>query len=371
MKRWVLCLLLLLIPVIAGYTTVGYGIAEKPYEETAKATFNALKSGNYSILEPYLDDAMKKAFDEKGFQAFRTNLISKYGELEGYEFVKEGKKGEFTLGYYNFKFKNANVTLRLVFREVNGEYKLSGLWIEKVGWEKEGSIPVALAVLFPILGGIFALITFYVLGFRLRGAELILGFFLVVITLFLQNPIQQAPFLALGIRSNSDVLARGASFVVLASIWLGFVAGFFQEGLKYLFVRNKTLKAALFIGVGFGLGEAILIPVLQIIQMEAIQVEAPQFALLLSMGERYLAALFHAGTTILLAYAYKKGFGRKALLSLSVAHGAVDSFASHYQLTQSRMSLLIVYALLTLISLMLLRYGVPKAREEEEEKIVW
>ncbi|WP_456326921.1 DUF3887 domain-containing protein [Palaeococcus sp. (in: euryarchaeotes)] len=366
MKRWVLFLMMILI-------LGSFVLAEKPYEETAKATFNALKTGDYSILEPYLDDAMKKAFDEKGFKGFRENLVSKYGPLQSYEFVKEGKAGEFILGYYDFKFEKADVTLRMVFKEVNGKYKLSGLWIDKVSWKEEGGLPLALTVIFPILGGILALITFYALGFKLRGAELILGFFLVVITLFVQNPIQQAPFLALGVKSNSDVLARGASFVVLASIWLGFVAGFFQEGLKYIFVRNKTLRAALFIGVGFGLGEAILIPFIQLVQSMALG-SAPSSTLmvsLLSMGERYLAALFHAGTTIVLAYAYKNGFGRKALLSLSIAHGVVDSFAAHYQLTQSQVSLLLTYISLIAISFMLLRYGIPEVKGEEEEKIVW
>ncbi|USH00524.1 potassium transporter KefA [Thermococcus argininiproducens] len=348
-------------------------LAERPYDNVAEATFNALKTGDYSLLEPHLDDAMKSAFKENDFKAFREDLISKYGNLQRYSFVKEGKVKGFILGYYAFEFEKANVTLRLVFREINGEYKLSGLWIDAVNAKKSG-LPLGIAIFFPIAGGFLALLTFYLLGFKkIGGAEILLGFVLVAITLFVQPLIQNAPFLGTSIRSNSDIVARGTSFVIIVAIWLGFVAGFFQEGLKYIFCRNRYLRDALFIGVGFGLGEAILLPLIQVVQLMTVGGIPPQLTTsLLSLGERYLATLFHAGTTIVLAYSYKNGFGRKALLVLSIAHGIGDTFAAYYQLTQSRITLLITYVLFLLVSLLLLHYALPKVREErEEDRIVW
>lgn len=219
------------------------------------------------------------------------------------------------------------------------------------------------------------MLTFYIVGFKkIKGAELILGFFLVAITLFIQPIIQQAPFLALGIKSNADIIARGLSFTVITAIWLGFIAGFFQEGLKYAFVRNRTLKEALFVGIGFGLGEAVLVPLLQIIQSFTLG-GLPPIQLtqaLLGLFERYIATLFHAGTTVILAYAYKNGFGRKALIALSVVHGVIDAFAAYYKLTNSQTSLIITYSFIVIITFILLQYGIPKAKlEREEEKIVW
>ncbi|NJE08268.1 DUF3887 domain-containing protein [Thermococcus sp. M39] len=348
--------------------------AAQPYDEVAKAVFESLKTGNYSILEPYLDEKMKEAFNEKSFNALREQMISKYGNLESFEFAEEGKAGEFILGYYHFEFEKANVTIKLVFSQVDSEYKLSGLWIKKVIWKEKG-IPLPLAVSLPILGGILALLTVYTIGFKkIKGAELILGFFLVAVTLFIQPIIQQAPFLALGIKSNADIIAKGFSFTVITAIWLGFVAGFFQESLKYAFVRNKTLKEALFIGIGFGLGEAVLVPLLQVVQSFALgglpPVQLTQA--LLSSFERYIATLFHGGTTLILAYAYKNGFGRKALVVLSIAHSVIDTFAAYYQLTNSQTSLIMTYGIIIVITLILLQYAIPKAKvEKEEEKVVW
>lgn len=298
-------------------------LAQQPYDEISKAVFESIKTGDYSILEPYLDEKMKEAFNEKAFNALREQMISKYGNLKSFEFVEEGKTGEFISGYYRFEFEKADVILKLVFSQVDGEYKLSGLWIQKVVWKERG-ISLPLAVGLPILGGILPLLTFYIVGFKkIKGAELILGFFLGAITLFIQPIIQQAPFLALGIKSNADIIARGLSFTIITAIWLGFIAGFFQEGLKYVFVRNRNLKEALFVGIGFGLGEAILVPLLHLTLGDLPPIQLTQA--LLSSFERYIATLFHAGTTVILAYAYKNGFGRKALVILSVVHGVIDA----------------------------------------------
>ena len=361
-------MILLLLVFISSFV-----LAERPYDGVAEATFNAFKTGDYSILQPYLDDDMRKAFDEKQFNAFREDLISKYGELKSYSFVKEGKVSGFILGYYNFEFERADVTLRLVFREVNGEYLLSGIWIDAVN-SKEAGIPLGVALFFPVLGGFLALLTFYILGFRKIGvAEIVLGIILVAITLGIQPLIQNAPFLAVGIKSNSDIIAKGTAFVILTAIWLGFVAGFFQESLKYGLSKGKYLNEALFIGIGFGLGEAILVPALQAIQLSTLGGITPKLTTaLVSMLERYLATLFHAGTTVVLAYSYKNGFGKKALLSLSIVHGIIDTFAAYYQFRASAIVLAITYVLLLAVSLFLLRYGLPKVKEErEEDRIVW
>ena len=339
-------------------------LAQQPYDEISKAVFESIKTGDYSILEPYLDEKMKEAFNEKAFNALREQMISKYGNLKSFEFVEEGKTGEFISGYYRFEFEKADVILKLVFSQVDGEYKLSGLWIQKVAWKERG-ISLPLAVSLPVLGGILPLLTFYIVGFKkIKGAELILGFFLGAITLFIQPIIQQATFLALGIKSNANIA------MTITAIWLGFIAGFFQEGLKYVFVRNRNLKEALFVGIGFGLGEAILVPLLHLTLGDLPPIQLTQA--LLSSFERYIATLFHAGTTVILAYAYKNGFGRKALVILSIVHGVIDAFAAYYQLTSSRISLITTYGVIIVTTFVLLWYCIPKAKlEMEEEKVVW
>ncbi len=53
-------IMLLLVFLIISTSIVS---AERPYDKVAEATFEALKSGDYSILHPYLDDEMKTAFN--------------------------------------------------------------------------------------------------------------------------------------------------------------------------------------------------------------------------------------------------------------------------------------------------------------------
>ncbi|WP_234394313.1 hypothetical protein [Thermococcus piezophilus] len=48
------------------------------------------------------------------------------------------------------------------------------------------------------------------------------------------------PLLALGIRSNADVIAKGAAFTIAASLWLGLVAGLIQRAPNTFSLKGKT-----------------------------------------------------------------------------------------------------------------------------------
>ena len=348
---------------------IGISANDNSYSTIAEAFFNSLKSGDYSSLKPCLDEDMVKVFGEERFKAFRNDIISKYGFVKDYRFIKEEESGGFILSYYSFNFERANVTFRLVMRRVNDEYKLSGLWIHEVNVrEKEASIPIA--IILTMLGGFLGFLMFYLMRFRIRGKELLLGFLLVLAVITIQPIIQQTPLLAFNIKSNIDILAKGVIYIVLASVWIGFVAGFFQEGLKYLICRGRDLGNALFIGVGFGIGEAVLIPILQGIQL-IILGSLHEISLLnsiLSMIERFLVTAFHAGTAVILAYSYRKGFGWKAFTTLSITHGVIDTSATYYQLTISPISLTLTYILLIVSALIMLYYGIPKAKLNSKAK---
>ncbi len=147
------------------------------------------------------------------------------------------------------------------------------------------------------------------------------------------------------------------------------MAGLFQEGLKYFFVRRRTLKEGLFVGLGFGVGEAVIIPIIGIVN--AALMSLPAGVSYLPFVERALATLFHAGTGLTLAYFYRKGRGLHALIVISAIHGLIDTFAAHYQLTASTADLWISYALLAAFSLLLLRPLGEAKREVEERKVVW
>jgi len=235
---------------------------------------------------------------------------------------------------------------------------------------------------FPIIGGLLAWITIYLLGFRRqKWAELILGGVAFILAMILQNPVQQLPLLGMGIRSNADVVARGTVFTVEVSLWVGVVAGLIQEGVKYLLVRDKGTRTALFVGLGFGVTEVIFVAVTPIIAVAYAggKIDVPVVQALLSMVERYFAVLFHVGSTVYLAYAARNGFGGKGFLTMAFLHGFVDTLAAYGQLLTLESEglamkfMLGVETIFAVIAMALIAYTLSFARvkEPEEEKVIW
>ena len=234
---------------------------------------------------------------------------------------------------------------------------------------------------FPLLGGLLAWATVYLLGFkRTRWDDFLLGLGAFLLAMILQNPIQQLPLLGIGIRSNADVVARGTVFTMGVALWVGIVAGFVQEGVKYFLVKDKGTRTALFVGLGFGITEVLFIAVTPIIAVAATggKIDVPVGQALLSAVERYFAALFHVGTTVYLAYAAKNGFGGRGFLAMAVLHGFVDTLAAYGQLLTVKSTELAVKftigleVLFAVVAIALIAYTLPLVGEEpEEESVIW
>jgi len=226
------------------------------------------------------------------------------------------------------------------------------------------------SLLFPIIGGLLAWFTIYLLGFKKQiWTAFLLGLAIFFLAMLVQSPIQQLPLLAMGIMSNQDVLARGLLFTLATAIWLGFVAGLVQEGFKYVFIRGKDMRFALFVGLGFGITEVVMIVVNALIAALLLgkSLDAPPAAMLLSLVERYFAVLFHIGTTIFLAYAYNLGFGKRGLVAMVAIHTVVDSLVAYYQLTQNIALLYILEGTFAIIAALLIYYTIPKTKMEISE----
>ena len=354
---------LIFIVMILGFSLLVSGVgAQEPYDEVTDSFLQGLNDNDYSTFEEYLSEQMRQGFDENGFKSFRQNLVNNYGEPQNYEFANEEQiQGNYVGSNYKYEFEEADLTVRIVLSNSTEGYKISGLQITDVT-EKSGETKFmesirsnALNILVPVLGGLLGLLAFYFLGFkRIRFKEIGLGVLLLVITLVVQPNIQNSMFLLLGINSNAEVLARGTGFVIAMSLWVGFVAGAFQQLIRYPLAKKRTVKAAAFIGIGFGLGEAIGIPLLSIF---AAQTPTTIFSLnwsLVSLYERFIVTLFHGSSTALMAYAFKKGWGLKSLVGLILLHGIIDSFAGYYQFKGSMVVMASVLVLATVFSLSLL-----------------
>ena len=238
---------------------------------------------------------------------------------------------------------------------------------------------------FPILGAVLAWVTVYIVGFRKQGwAEFLLGTAAFFIAMFVQSPVQQLPLLGAGIRSNADVVTRGTAFTIMVALWLGLVAGFVQEGVKYYLVKDRKLREAVFVGLGFGVTEAVVLALATVLPaaMKGGTVDVPLTNALLSMVERYFATLFHVGTAVFLAYAFRQGFGMRGLLLAVGVHTVLDSITAYLQLVHfirprpyHALNLLgyFLEALLAIIGVAFFAYGALKALEEPEveEELLW
>jgi uncharacterized membrane protein YhfC len=91
------------------------------------------------------------------------------------------------------------------------------------------------------------------------------------------------------------------------------------------------------------------------------------------MVERYFVVLFHVGTGIYLAYAYREGYGKTGLMAMIGIHTVIDSMAAYYQLTKSEPVMYAVEFITALTALGLLYYTIPKAKLElpKEEEALW
>lgn len=92
----------------------------------------AMNEGDYAIYSEDFDQTMKNAMTEAVFDETNTVIRSKIGDYVSKEFWKAESKDQYTIVYYKAKFTDepADVTVRVVFQEINGEMKVSGLWFD-------------------------------------------------------------------------------------------------------------------------------------------------------------------------------------------------------------------------------------------------
>ncbi|AAL81881.1 YhfC family intramembrane metalloprotease [Pyrococcus furiosus DSM 3638] len=231
---------------------------------------------------------------------------------------------------------------------------------------------------FLLLGGALAWLTLYLLGGRkVKAGEFILGAIIFPLSITLQNIVQQLPLLWVGIRP--DITSLGTSEIIAISIWMGLIAGIFQELFKYIFVRGKSAGYAFSVGLGFAISEVIFITALVTLSAKGGTPSQPFATNLLSLAERYLVVLFHVGTAIMLTQGT-----RKVLIEVIGLHALIDSMAAYYQLMSAvyiktnkiymiPRILLLTEIVLAVITVIVLIASLPKISQvkEEKEEVIW
>ncbi len=92
----------------------------------------AMNENDYAKYSEDFDQTMKNAMTVAVFDEKNAAIRSKIGDYVSKEFWKAESKDQYTIVHYKAKFTDepADVTVRVVFQEINGEMKVSGLWFD-------------------------------------------------------------------------------------------------------------------------------------------------------------------------------------------------------------------------------------------------
>ena len=90
-----------------------------------------MNENNYTKYSEHFDQTMKNAMPESVFNETNAIIKSKIGDYASKEFWKAETKDQFTIVYYKAEFTQEpeTVIVKIVFQEIAGEIKVSGLWL--------------------------------------------------------------------------------------------------------------------------------------------------------------------------------------------------------------------------------------------------
>jgi hypothetical protein len=92
----------------------------------------AMNENNYTKYSEHFDATMKNALPEAVFHETNTLITSKIGAYDSKEFWKAEGKNQYAIVYYKATFtqESDDVIIKVVFQEIAGENKVSGLWMD-------------------------------------------------------------------------------------------------------------------------------------------------------------------------------------------------------------------------------------------------
>ncbi|HRY28964.1 MAG TPA: DUF3887 domain-containing protein [Elusimicrobiota bacterium] len=97
-------------------------------EEATDRLLMALNQGDYAQFSREFDDKMKAALNEAEFAKLRTNILEKIGLYQTRGLPRTLKLKDATVMVYRARFENEpEAEVRVVFREVGGQRRVSGL----------------------------------------------------------------------------------------------------------------------------------------------------------------------------------------------------------------------------------------------------
>ena len=137
----ILILAVILILTISFGCTKGVANVDEVRKYSDPMTENllvGLYDVDYEKFSKDFDDEMKGAIPKESFGEFVSQIKEGLGEYvtDSKEYLNVTREDEFTIVYYKAEYANEStkrvedVKVKVVFREVNGEMKIAGLWYE-------------------------------------------------------------------------------------------------------------------------------------------------------------------------------------------------------------------------------------------------
>ena len=285
-------LLLLSAPVTADeFTEKGNAFME--------SLIKAMNTGNYSLIEPYMSERLKKELGEREFAQLREFTLTNYGKLLSFSFVNESREGDMVKLEYEVKAEKGSFPVALTYE--NGELVGIGLGVR--------AKPNPAGMVAMIIGSLLVLGAFYFIRKPsipdlVLGAGIALGLSVII------------PFYGI----ISLIVAYST---VARALFTAFTTAMTVEAVKFYFSRNRD---GLSLGLGLGIGQYVLLSIGTFVATNFIMQLPVSFT-----GPTYWAFLFALAFTAfhaLSAGTYSKLRDVKFLLLFALIEGLALSMES-------------------------------------------
>ncbi|NJF24212.1 DUF3887 domain-containing protein [Thermococcus sp. Bubb.Bath] len=221
-----LFILVVLSPVLAGPPSQG--------DEFMGKFIEAINTGNYSLIKPYMSDELKAQFTEDYFQNLRELTLRNYGKLKGFTYEGNETQDDLLRLKYTVETEKGSFPVLLVYHKG----KLVGLALGVV------PEPNPLGMVAAMGGALIALVGVYLLRKKLSFPELALGSGLALVLSII------LPFYSL---TGTLLLPR-----VVATPVVSLLSALTIEVGKYYLAKNRD---GLSLGLGLGIGQFVLLAI--------------------------------------------------------------------------------------------------------------
>lgn len=131
-------LIVVLLLSLAGAAVAGSAGTEAAAEPVTDRLLTGLNENNYRKFSSDFDRGMKENFSEANFRTLHADIKAKIGDYISREFVGMEEKDGYKILIYHavFSKETQKVVVRTVVSELNGQFCVSGFWLDSPNLRK-------------------------------------------------------------------------------------------------------------------------------------------------------------------------------------------------------------------------------------------